>query len=48
MTAIGGPAEPTRLSIDRYWRHEFNALIAGLPQAQIPQRAQALAGRPTT
>jgi hypothetical protein len=36
---------PTRLNIHRYWRGEFDELLAALPQAQVPPQA---AGTPTT
>jgi hypothetical protein len=41
-----GEQKPTRLNIDRYWRGEFDALVGNLPQAQIPQQAQAPAQQP--
>lgn len=41
-----GQQKPTRLNIDRYWRSEFDQLIAGLPQAQIPAQAQAPSEQP--
>ena len=41
-----GQQKATRLNIDRYWRGEFDALVGNLPQAQIPQQAQAPAQQP--
>jgi hypothetical protein len=31
-----GGTKPTRLNIHRYWRNEFDQLLAALPQAPIP------------
>ena len=36
---LPGSAKPTRLNIHRYWRNEFDQLIAALPQAQVPAQA---------
>lgn len=38
--------KPTRLNIHRYWRNEFDQLLAGLPQAQVPAQGQAPTGQP--
>ena len=38
--------KPTRLNIHRYWRGEFDQLLAALPQAQVPP--QQSAGAPAT
>jgi hypothetical protein len=37
--------KPTRLNVHRYWRGEFDQLLAALPQAQVPPQG---AGTPTT
>ena len=34
-----GTSKPTRLNIHRYWRGEFDQLLAALPQAQVPAQA---------
>ena len=34
-----GQPKPTRLNIHRYWRAEFDQVLAALPQAQVPQQA---------
>jgi hypothetical protein len=39
-------SKPTRLNIHRYWRGEFDQLLAALPQAQVPP--QQSAGAPAT
>lgn len=39
-------AKPTRLNIHRYWRSEFDQLLAALPQAQVPP--QSATGAPAT
>lgn len=31
-----GTAKPIRLNIHRYWRGEFDQVLAALPQAQVP------------
>ncbi len=41
------PNKPTRLNIARYWRNEFDQLVAGLPQPAIPGQAGAPQGFPT-
>jgi hypothetical protein len=33
-----GGSKPTRLNIHRYWRDEFDQLLAALPQAQVPSQ----------
>jgi hypothetical protein len=39
---LPGEPKPVRLNINRYWRTEFDALLAGLPaQPQIPTQAPA-------
>jgi hypothetical protein len=37
--------KPTRLNIHRYWRGEFDQLLAALPQSQVPPQS---AGEPAT
>lgn len=39
--------KPTRLNVARYWRNEFDQLVAGLPQPAIPGQAGAPQGSPT-
>ena len=39
--------KPTRINIDRYWRNEFDQLVAGLPQPPIPGQALPPTGMPT-
>lgn len=41
-----GGAKPTRLNIHRYWRGEFDQLLAALPQASIPGQAGTSADQP--
>jgi hypothetical protein len=38
---LPGSNKPTRLNIDRYWRGEFDQLIAGLPAPTVPAQAGA-------
>ncbi len=38
--------KPTRLNIARYWRNEFDQLLANLPQPAIPGQAGAPQGYP--
>jgi hypothetical protein len=33
--------KPTRLNIDRYWRSEFDQLVAGLPTPSVPAQPTA-------
>jgi len=36
-----GNSKPTRLNIHRYWRNEFDQLLAALPQPSVPGQAGA-------
>lgn len=42
-----GGAKPTRLNIHRYWRGEFDQLLAALPQVTVPGQAGAPATQQT-
>lgn len=45
---LPGTDKPTRLNIDRYWRSEFDQLLAGLPAPTVPAQRGAPAVTPAS